>query len=595
MSAADNDLPESEPQASDQLAQLRAIIHGRDGEHLIAAIQPHTRKLVGDVLIQALHDKQQSGEAINRVVAPMVEKTVERSVANHSEQFTSILYPLVGSLVRKAVSAFLSQFIERTNDIIENALSPKGLKWRFQAWQAGVNYSQFVAAQTYIYKVEQLLLIHRDTGLLLKSVSADVEDDSDADLISSMLSAINDFVADSFNPQNAEQQLGEVKTDDFTLLICHSPHALLVAAVTGNVPNSVRVNLQATLDEIHAMYREDLLAFQGDTLAFEVTDTTLRDSLTAEVKPEYEKKKRIPWFGWLFFVAILCGIGWWAWQQYEDYTIAQKVTELNAEPGILITELIQADDGYFDVTILRDSASISLERWLREHGLANADIRFNQQAFISVEPTIVVRKLKNLQQRFPEVAMHGAQPIVLSGELGWRKMQAFNAELAALPGIHTIHIDRTALKLSEVSIQAADQPAIQRQLFEQLVGEISRINIEFASGAAQLDDIAIENVVALKKLLDDALKTAQSLNLSANLIIIGASDATGSSSANQRLSLARANAVKTALINQGINVSQLFATGIGEINLSDDAVATRRVMFNLMYAETSRISELQGE
>ena len=59
MSAADNDLPESEPQASDQLEQLRAIINGRDGEHLVAALRPHTRKLVGDVLVQALQFKKQ--------------------------------------------------------------------------------------------------------------------------------------------------------------------------------------------------------------------------------------------------------------------------------------------------------------------------------------------------------------------------------------------------------------------------------------------------------------------------------------------------------------------------------------------------------
>ncbi|WP_100657790.1 OmpA family protein [Alteromonas flava] len=575
---------------SDELTRLRQIILGKDGKHLLSALEPHTRKLVGDVLVQALHDRQKKDNSIQHVVAPMVEKTVEKSVANHSEQFISILYPLVGSLVRKSVSAFLSQFIERTNDIIENALSPKGLKWRFQAWQAGVKYSQFVAGQTYVYKIEQLLLIHRETGLLLKSVSANVEGDADADLVSSMLSAINEFVADSFSKENSERQLDEVKTDDFTLLISSSPHALLVAAVTGIVPHDVRARLQELLDSIHSVHREDLQNFNGDTLPFEVTDIQLRENLAAQVKPEYEKKNKIPWFGWAAFCAILFALAFWGNSAWQSQQIYQSLLTLNQEPGVLITKIIDGSDGKFEVTVLRDAESESLQDWVASHGLSTNDVMFREQSFISVEPEIVKRKLLKLLNRYPQIDVIDDLKITLSGDLNWQDMQQFNAALAALPGVNVLQIDRSQLQLIEVSLQASDQPAIQRQLFEQLVGEISRVNIEFDSGDAELNPVAMDNIIALTKILKDALKTAQNLNLSANLIIIGASDSSGASSTNLRLSLARANAVKAALINQGIPVSQLYATGIGEINLSDNAVATRRVMFNLMYADNKSAS-----
>ena len=87
--------------------------------------------------------------------------------------------------------------------------------------------------------------------------------------------------------------------------------ALLVAAVTGNIPQQIRMQLQEVLDNIHAVHRSDLLRFKGDTLPFEVTDIVLRENLKAEVKPEHEKKKHIPWFGWIAFVALLTGMGWW--------------------------------------------------------------------------------------------------------------------------------------------------------------------------------------------------------------------------------------------------------------------------------------------
>ncbi len=590
--SASDDNRDSE--AQQQLAELRRIILGRDGEHAAQALKPQARQFVGDVLIEALHDKQRDGQSINHVVAPIVEKTVERSVANHSEQFTSILYPLVGSLVRKSVSAFLSQFIERTNDIIENALSPKGLKWRFQAWQAGVSYSQFVAAQTYVYKVEQVLLIHRDTGILLKSVAADVSQDNDADLISSMLSAISDFVADSFSPNVEEQHLGEIKTDDFTLLICNSPHALLVAAVTGTVPNHIRIDLQSALDEIHSLHRQELIDFSGDTLVFEGTDMMLRDRLSAQVKPEFEKKKRIPWFGWLAFVALIVGCAWWLFSIWQHADVKQRIMQLNNEPGILITELKSNDDG-FSVTVLRDTASLELSDWLANNDLNDQRVHFDEQAFISVEPKIVQRKLTQLVADYPQLALTGDPVFSISGTLNWQDMRSFNTALAAVPGIDQLSVDRSRIGLSSISVIADEQPAIQRQLFEQLVGEISRVTVEFDVGESSLNETSIEDLAALSRMLEDAFEIGQKLGLTANLIIIGASDASGASSTNRRLSLARANTVKTALINQNISVDKLFATGIGEINLSSDAVATRRVMFNVMYAETKPAAQPQGQ
>ena len=49
------------------------------------------------------------------------------------------------------------------------------------------------------YKVEELYLIYKD-GRLVKNLS-DVEVKTDSDIMSGMLTAINDFVQDSFNTE----------------------------------------------------------------------------------------------------------------------------------------------------------------------------------------------------------------------------------------------------------------------------------------------------------------------------------------------------------------------------------------------------------
>jgi outer membrane protein OmpA-like peptidoglycan-associated protein len=271
--------------------------------------------------------------------------------------------------------------------------------------------------------------------------------------------------------------------------------------------------------------------------------------------------------------------------EWQTYMLKQKLLDLNSEPGMLVTEIESTGRNRVSATILRDRASLPIEDWLQEHDISRADLRIIEQAFISIESEIVARKLSQLVANYPSLSFIPASQEV-SGILNWRQMQQFNRDFAALPGIGELSIDRSNVRLAEISLQAGDQPAIQRQLFEQLVGEISRVQIEFQVGESNLDEAAINTVVELTKLLESALELGQSLQLSANLIIIGASDTSGATSVNQRLSLQRANAVKTALINQGIEVNRLYSTGIGEINLSSDAVATRRVMFNLMYAET---------
>jgi hypothetical protein len=68
-----------------------------------------------------------------------------------------------------------------------------------------------------------------------------------------MLTAINDFVTDSFKPNtdSNEQQLNVVRNDDFTLIVKPGTKAIVVVAVTGNMPQRVANQLQAKLEEIH--------------------------------------------------------------------------------------------------------------------------------------------------------------------------------------------------------------------------------------------------------------------------------------------------------------------------------------------------------
>jgi ribosomal protein S3AE len=102
----------------------------------------NTREMVGEVFSEALQDR-----SVNRVLLPLVEK----SVADDSEKFVGYLYPLVGSLVRKSVTTFITERLEKANTLIESSHTVRGLTWRFKAWKSGVTCSQYAASNTFAF------------------------------------------------------------------------------------------------------------------------------------------------------------------------------------------------------------------------------------------------------------------------------------------------------------------------------------------------------------------------------------------------------------------------------------------------------------
>jgi len=112
----------------------------------------------------------------------------------------SLLSGILGGYVTGLVSGILisvpamlnGEFLTDTiNRAIEHSFSPQGIRWRIESWRTGVPFAQIVMRHALVYRVEQVLLVHAETGLLL----AHVPDGAlgDADLVSSMLTAIGDL------------------------------------------------------------------------------------------------------------------------------------------------------------------------------------------------------------------------------------------------------------------------------------------------------------------------------------------------------------------------------------------------------------------
>ena len=259
------------PEDPDRIEEVRRILLGADRSRLEAleAQQPFVdEKRVGAVLPEAIgvatHER---GEELGMSLEPVMTSTLSTVVRRESALFGEILAPAIGSAVKNAVRDAFAAMMQRIDEVMERSLSAHSLVWRIESWRTGRPFAEIVLARTLVFRVEQVFLIHRDTGLLLAHVRAGDLPASDADLISGMLTAIRDFVADSFSPEREAGGLRRFSVGELTVLVEQGPQALLAAVVRGVAPDDLVLRLQDPLETIHLQFAGALAEFDGDRQA----------------------------------------------------------------------------------------------------------------------------------------------------------------------------------------------------------------------------------------------------------------------------------------------------------------------------------------
>ena len=143
------------------------------------------------------------------------------------------------------------------------------------------------------YKVEELYLIYKD-GRLIKNISA-VEVKTDSDIMSGMLTAINDFVQDSFN---TEGDLGSIDYGNNKIILQRENHSYLAAVIYGEVDNYFKgkmINAVRKIEEDNAAIEN----WNGDSSSIINVQKNLEpiiaetESATREMVDNYFTEKEI--------------------------------------------------------------------------------------------------------------------------------------------------------------------------------------------------------------------------------------------------------------------------------------------------------------
>ena len=375
--------PEAEPDPLDdgqaeELSELKELLIDADG--------------VSQVLSQAVSISTASDDQLARALRPTIEQSLEDSTRRNPGMLAEAIFPVLGPAIRRSINETFESLVQSLQTTLEHSMSSQGWKWRFEAWRTGRPFAEVVLSHTLLYKVEAVFLIHKETGVLLHHVKGKAGVVKDEDMVSGMLTAIQDFVGDSFEGDRGDK-LRTMQVGDRSVWIEDSPRMSLAAVITGRCPVEYRQSLRETLEQIELGYAKVLKNFSGDVAVFGGTEPLLENCLKSESAVE-KKKSGSPVMAYAVLLVMFLGLATYiGFRMFEGSRWDAMVTELKVEEGLIVLDAVQDGEGSY-VIGMRDSFARDPLEVLRKHGYTKDTVQMKWEPYVSYDPDLILRRAR---------------------------------------------------------------------------------------------------------------------------------------------------------------------------------------------------------
>lgn len=602
------------PGNGDAMEQLRELLVGperRDLEDLRRHVMDPAEKAkeFSHLLPHAVRLSSSRDAQLSRALAPTLESALKESVKRDPRILTDVVFPIIGPAIRRAIADAFSKMVQSLNQTMENSLSLQGLKWRIEAKRTGKTLAEVVLSRTLIYRVEQVFLIHKETGLLLAHAHVASAAVQDADMVSGMLTAIQDFMRDAFEAEG--DGLRSTQYGDYNVWLESSRQITIAAFIRGTAPEDYRTMLREALERISIDQGAALHEFKGDAAPFEESRPVLEDCLREQRAESAGGGKLSPimWITPLLLVAAIVGLWEWTYirgverraaeehvlveqqqqriaihreqrmaqqrQREEAARLAKCVEQLNAQEGLVVTE-VGRHDGAVHLTGLRDPLAVDPQTIIAAAGLMADRVVSQWKSYYALTPGIV---LKRATQRLnpPKgvtLSMRG-ETLVATGDASGKWLADARSRVDSVPGV----ADFDASGIGDTALEAL---FAMRKAIEQKI-------VSFSDGS----DLSTEQEEAAQLLAGEivAFRSAASrAGRRVRITVTGHTTREGGDAFNLKLSRARAERIVRALVGGGVDETILVAAGVGagepKFEAEEDEMKNRCVSFRAEFEET---------
>ncbi|MGI9406308.1 MAG: OmpA family protein [Hyphomicrobiaceae bacterium] len=287
------------------------------------------RRSVATILSGALYDARvDKPREVAEAIAPLLVEGIKREIKNSRDEMVDALYPIMGRLVSAYVGSAVSEMMEQTNRRLESGLSGRFLYLRAKSLMTGTPYADLVMAEAQQFRIDELMLIRRGSGLLVDHLKLDLADeiqgtpaqDSSA-LMSGVVAAIHDFAQEAFSKRR--NTLRSVDMGGQTIYLRATSGLIFAVVGSGHASRKFERALDTELLRVLEERSDDILLLSDDeTKAAPKILPIVADRLMAVQQQAANKKPVLA----IFLVGLigLAIAGYAAWSMYE----ARQMTNL---------------------------------------------------------------------------------------------------------------------------------------------------------------------------------------------------------------------------------------------------------------------------
>jgi outer membrane protein OmpA-like peptidoglycan-associated protein len=481
-------------------------------------------------------------------LAPEMGAAIKQQIVLERDAMVDALYPVIGNTIAK----YFAEAIRSINEKVEQTFSLEGLQRKFRARMKGVSEAELILKESVPFEIQAIFLIHNLSGLVIidiqKSDLDSLVEPIDSDMLAGMLTAIRSFANECISRSESTTELDAI---NYSLLEV-AGYCYLAVIIQGE-PDAALVNkIRDVFGRVVQVYGDRFKEFDGDPSIIPMEVEIQLKTLIEVEQPKSSKQspKTLIFIGLAVLALIFVPIGIFQYHANRARQLEAKVLEAFAgTPELAVYRLnIIADGDRLKLTgklpnqHLRDLAlqvAIATSKSEIAHSKINNNI---YTANIPPDPELVALEVQrlttalnytqgvNIQSQFKD------GQLTITGQIEQpRMLPKITQAFTKIAGISTVSNAATILT-----------PKLSTRIY-------------FPLWVTTLEPSDTAKLIEIQAFLD--------LYPDYNIKILVKNDNIGDPAINYQLGMKRAQSVRDALLQRGVNAKRLHLSGIIDISI----------------------------
>lgn len=217
----------------------------------------------------------------NEVFGQEMKHSIKVQMTESKEDFIEAMYPLMGKLVKSYVKNEFEKLFESINTRLDKTFSYRSFINRIKSYFTGIRYEELAIKNALASNIEEVYIIHRESGLLIGNYSRN--NTADVDMVAGMLAAIKQFAEDTFKTA-AGDDLETIEYGSNKVMIQSFYRYYVATVVTGVIDTRFKSKLN-----------NHLLGFSEKNLSKPINqiDSDLYDNISKKLKLSFYEFEEI--------------------------------------------------------------------------------------------------------------------------------------------------------------------------------------------------------------------------------------------------------------------------------------------------------------